>query len=156
MLFSVNGKISCTFKAQASGLTLINATHIFLCEPLVNASLELQAISRIHRIGQTKVTTVWLFAIENTVEESILLMSTNKRLGYLESKDGDIAGRISQSSERDLTKAESMALMTSGGIDTMINKGNGEGETVTNNDLWSAFFCAQTNESSKAGFKLGT
>ncbi|XXZ97957.1 hypothetical protein QA089_000437 [Meyerozyma guilliermondii] len=143
-------------KAQASGLTLINATHIFLCEPLVNASLELQAISRIHRIGQTKVTTVWLFAIENTVEESILLMSTNKRLGYLESKDGDIAGRISQSSERDLTKAESMALMTSGGIDTMINKGNGEGETVTNNDLWSAFFCAQTNESSKAGFKLGT
>lgn len=128
-------------KAQASGLTLINATHIFLCEPLVNASLELQAISRIHRIGQTKVTTVWLFATENTVEESILLMSTNKRLNCLQTKG--VAGQISQSSERELTKAESMALMTSGGIDTMINKGNGEGETVTNNDLWSAFFCAR-------------
>lgn len=133
-------------KAQASGLTLINATHIFLCEPLVNASLELQAISRIHRIGQTKITTVWLFAIEKTVEESILLMSTNKRLNYIKAPGGDTAAKISESLERDLTKAESMALMNSGGIDTMINKGNGEGETVTNNDLWNAFFCARASE----------
>lgn len=70
-------------QAQASGLTLINAKHIFLCEPLFNTPTELQAISRIHRIGQTEITTVWMFAIENSVEEKIVLLGTRKRLEYL-------------------------------------------------------------------------
>ena len=39
---------------SSSGLTLINASHVFLCEPLVNPALELQGISRVHRIGQQK------------------------------------------------------------------------------------------------------
>ena len=168
-------KITCFLlnaKAQASGLTLINATHIFLCEPLVNTSLELQAISRIHRIGQTKPTTVWMFAIENTVEESIVIMSTGKRLEYMKQQsstpetlenDSEEAGAtsavdedqtassstsasalIAKSKEINLSKAESMALMNSGGIDTMINKGMAQGEAVTNFDLWSAFFSART------------
>ncbi|KSA01875.1 uncharacterized protein AC631_02331 [Debaryomyces fabryi] len=146
-------------KAQASGLTLVNATHIFLCEPLVNTSLELQAISRIHRIGQTKLTTVWMFAIENTVEESIVLMSTNKRLQYFETEttpsaqqDGTLKS-ISKTKERNLSKAESMTLMKSGGIDTLVNKGNGEGESVTNGDLWNAFFCARANNAGINGLK---
>lgn len=131
-------------KAQASGLTLINATHIFLCEPLVNTSLELQAISRIHRIGQTKPTTVWMFAIENTVEESILLMSTNKRLQYFETpqSEKDVSNRISNTNEKDLSNAESITMMKSGGIDTLVNKSHSEGESVTNGDLWNAFFSA--------------
>lgn len=70
---------------QASGLTLVNATHIFLCEPLVNTPTELQAISRIHRIGQTKLTTVWMFAVQNTVEENIVALGTKKRIEYLRS-----------------------------------------------------------------------
>lgn len=68
---------------QASGLTLVNATHIFLCEPLIHTPTELQAISRIHRIGQTKVTTVWMFAVQNTVEENIVALGTKKRIEYL-------------------------------------------------------------------------
>lgn len=153
-----NNQITCFLlnaKAQASGLTLVNATHIFLCEPLVNTSLELQAISRIHRIGQTRTTTVWMFAIENTVEESIVLMSTNKRLQYFEPESTPISGEKtlpnenstkltnSKVKEKNLSKAESMTLMKSGGIDTLVNKGNGEGESVTNGDLWNAFFCAR-------------
>lgn len=45
-------------KADSSGLNLVNATHVFLCEPLLNAAIELQAIARVHRIGQRRPTTV--------------------------------------------------------------------------------------------------
>lgn len=54
-------QIECFFlhaKAQASGLNLVNATHVFLCEPLINTAIELQAIARVHRIGQHNPTTV--------------------------------------------------------------------------------------------------
>ncbi|GJJ71560.1 E3 ubiquitin-protein ligase SHPRH [Entomortierella parvispora] len=41
-------------KSQSAGLTLVQATHVFICEPLVNPALIAQAVSRVHRIGQTK------------------------------------------------------------------------------------------------------
>lgn len=151
-----NSLITCYLlnaKAQSSGLTLVNATHVFLCEPLVNVSLELQAISRIHRIGQTKPTTVWMFAIENTVEESIILMSTNKRLQYIkelkdENESGDGTSDLTSENviEKKLTEAESSTLMNSGGIDTMVSKSAMQGEAVLNSDLWAAFFSSRQKQ----------
>ncbi|KAH3678226.1 hypothetical protein WICMUC_001655 [Wickerhamomyces mucosus] len=88
--FKQNPRITCFLlnaKANASGLNLINATHVFLCEPLVQTALELQAISRIHRIGQKNPTTIWVFSVANTVEESILLLSTRKRLKEMDRLD---------------------------------------------------------------------
>ncbi|ORZ06330.1 SNF2 family N-terminal domain-domain-containing protein [Lobosporangium transversale] len=41
-------------KSQSAGLTLLSATHVFICEPLVNPVLQAQAVSRVHRIGQLK------------------------------------------------------------------------------------------------------
>jgi hypothetical protein len=38
----------------AEGLDLVQASHIFLLEPLLNAALEAQAVNRIHRIGQVR------------------------------------------------------------------------------------------------------
>ena len=35
-------------KSNCSGLNLVNATHVFLCEPLVNPAVELQAVARVH------------------------------------------------------------------------------------------------------------
>lgn len=46
--FRHDPETSCFFlhgHSRSTGLNLVNATHIFLCEPLVNVPLELQAIS---------------------------------------------------------------------------------------------------------------
>ena len=148
-------------QAQASGLTLINATHIFLCEPLVNTPTELQAINRIHRIGQKKVTTVWMFAIENTVEENIVALGTRKRQEYLkanaqenlitvedenndEGEDNekiieikeDDAMDTTEMVDKDLRTAESFALTVSNWPRSFV----GTSEAVDDGDLWNVFF----------------
>ncbi|KAG5438159.1 hypothetical protein PCANB_003010 [Pneumocystis canis] len=71
-------------RSQSSGLTLTNATNVFLCEPLVSTTIELQAINRIHRIGQNKQTYVWLYIIKGTVEEKIIKLAEKKRLEFTE------------------------------------------------------------------------
>lgn len=53
----------------AKGLNLVEATHVLLVEPILNPADELQAIGRVHRIGQTRKTVVHRFLIRGTVEE---------------------------------------------------------------------------------------
>nr|XP_020842216.1 E3 ubiquitin-protein ligase SHPRH isoform X2 [Phascolarctos cinereus] len=58
----------------SNGLNIIEATHVLLVEPILNPAHELQAIGRVHRIGQTKPTIVHRFLIKATIEERMQAM----------------------------------------------------------------------------------
>lgn len=149
-----NSGITCFLlnsQAQASGLTLINATHIFLCEPLVNTAVELQAISRVHRIGQIHATTVWMFAIRNSVEENIVALGTRNRIEYLKANQKENKANNKKqkleilSSEplkqNELLKAESYAMslgMTSEKSSSRMLSGNTA--SVADSDLPFVYF----------------
>lgn len=65
-------------EVQSAGLNLLAATHLFLLEPLLNHALELQAIGRVHRIGQTRGTTVCCYMVNDTVEQRIIALAASR------------------------------------------------------------------------------
>ncbi|KAK9452328.1 SNF2 family N-terminal domain-containing protein [Limtongia smithiae] len=143
--FKSNPEVMCFLlnaRSQSSGLTLINATHVILCEPLFNTALELQAISRIHRIGQSRPTTVWMYAIGGTVEESVLSLSTKHRLMLMNPQSADNSEKPAEQQSSAITDANldisnSMELQRVSG--RMLGKPS-EGEIVPQDELWDLFF----------------
>ena len=157
--------VECFFlhaQAQASGLNLVEATHVFLCEPMLNTALELQAIARVHRIGQKLPTTVWMYIVEGTVEKAIYEMSTQRRLSHIirvekttaasapeEGGEGPSASEVedeldpvSLSNEQQIEAANSRE-MQEVALSKLLNKGgkNATGdEVVAQQDLWKCLF----------------
>uniref|UniRef100_A0A3Q3WIF0 Uncharacterized protein n=1 Tax=Mola mola TaxID=94237 RepID=A0A3Q3WIF0_MOLML len=75
--FKYDGKINILLlplHTGSNGLNIIEATHVLLVEPILNPAHELQAIGRVHRIGQTKPTFVHRFLIKSTIEERMQAM----------------------------------------------------------------------------------
>ncbi|KAH3671727.1 hypothetical protein OGAPHI_000432 [Ogataea philodendri] len=139
--FKKDPRITCFLlnaKAQAAGLTLTNASHVFLCEPLVNLPLELQAISRIHRIGQLKETKVWNFVIENSVEESIAILSTAKRMELVRKRTAS-QSNIDEVDD-DLVDSTELTKTLNGLVDKKVSGG----EVVSNDELWASFFASKS------------
>lgn len=126
-------------KAHSSGLNLVNATHVFLCEPLINTAIELQAIARVHRIGQHSLTTVWMYIVEDTVEKSIYDISVTRRLSQM-GRSGDKVERSGEASlERKIDAANTMELEGKA-LGHLLAKGTSGGEMVSQEDLWKCLF----------------
>ena len=71
-----------SLKAGGVGLNLTAASHVFLMDPWWNPATEMQAMDRIHRIGQTRPIRVVRFFIKNTIEDRILRLQEKKRLVF--------------------------------------------------------------------------
>ncbi|KAK0652212.1 SNF2 family N-terminal domain-containing protein [Cercophora newfieldiana] len=128
-------------RAHASGLNLVNASHVFLCEPLLNTALELQAIARVDRIGQHQETTVWLYIVDGTVEESIYHLSVQRRMEHMgrsilkgkskESTPELLDANLDAANALEMQQAQLSRLMGKDGI---------SGEVVDKRDLWTCLF----------------
>lgn len=131
-------------KTDSSGLTLVNATHVFICEPLIQTAVELQAIARVHRIGQTRPTTVWMYLVNDTVEESIYEISVARRLAHVQSRQSNRAQKSRSATpallgENAIDVANSEELQ-SAPISKLLVPGKGGGEVVGKDDLWQCLF----------------
>eukprot|EP00736_Rhodelphis_marinus_P000333 Rmarinus@m.29946 len=96
------------------GLTITEASHVVLVEPILNAALDAQAISRVYRLGQTQPTFVHRFVVSDTIEEhvSALFASREKAAAPIggekgTGEEGEAAGEegISKESGRNVVRA---------------------------------------------------
>jgi E3 ubiquitin-protein ligase SHPRH len=131
-------------KAHSTGLNLVVASHVFLCEPLINTAIELQAIARVHRIGQHRPTTVWMYLVADTVEESIYDISVTRRLAHIKRATKPATSRSGTATpigimESTIDAANSLELQTAD-LSKLLTSGKSGGELVDNDDLWTCLF----------------
>ncbi len=74
-----SGLFLISLKAGGTGLNLTAAENVFLLDPWWNPAVEMQAIDRTHRIGQTKPVFAYRLVARDTVEERILELQAHKR-----------------------------------------------------------------------------
>lgn len=61
------------------GLNLVAADTVVLTDSWWAPAIEDQAVDRVHRLGQTRPTTVWRLVMEGSVEERVLDIQAEKR-----------------------------------------------------------------------------
>ena len=61
------------------GLNLVTADTIILADSWWAPAIEDQAVDRVHRLGQTRPTTIWRLVMEGSVEERVLDIQAEKR-----------------------------------------------------------------------------
>lgn len=67
-----------SLKAGGVALNLTEASRVFLMDPWWNPAVELQAMDRIHRIGQYRPVVVTRLIIENSIESRIIELQKKK------------------------------------------------------------------------------
>ncbi len=95
-----------SLKAGGSGLNLTAADTVIHFDPWWNPAVEDQATDRAHRIGQTKVVTMYRLIAKGTIEEKILELGGKKRelVGAVLSEDAGGAKKLTKQDLEDLFK----------------------------------------------------
>ncbi len=94
-----------SLKAGGTGLNLTGADSVIHYDPWWNIAAQNQATDRAHRIGQTKIVTVYRLIVKNTIEEKILLMQEQKSRLAQDILSGENVSNVS------LTKEDLMLLL---------------------------------------------
>ena len=68
-----------SLKAGGTGLNLTGADVVIHYDPWWNQAVQNQATDRAHRIGQTKVVSVYKLIVKDTIEEKIIKMQESKK-----------------------------------------------------------------------------
>jgi E3 ubiquitin-protein ligase SHPRH len=121
---------------------------------LINTAIELQAIARVHRIGQHRPTTVWMYLVSDTVEESIYQISVSRRLSHIVQKEKEREKQkdlhspspglkngttIENLTETAIDSANSLE-MQDATLGKLLASGAAGGELVGKDDLWQCLF----------------
>lgn len=61
------------------GLNLVAANQVILADSWWAPAIEDQAVDRVHRLGQTKPTTVWRLVMNESIEDAVLSIQAEKR-----------------------------------------------------------------------------
>ncbi len=83
-LTSLNTDPSCTILLASLavcsvGLNLVAANQVILADSWWAPAIEDQAVDRVHRLGQTKPTTVWRLVMDGSIEDTVLEVQKEKR-----------------------------------------------------------------------------
>ncbi|CAC5422274.1 SMARCA5 [Mytilus coruscus] len=112
-------------RAGGLGINLATADVVIIYDSDFNPQVDLQAMDRAHRIGQTKQVRVLRFVTEHTVEEKILERAEKKlRLDYIVIQQG----RLSDSSNK-LGKGEVLNMIKHGANQIAASK-----DSIVNDD----------------------
>jgi SNF2 family DNA or RNA helicase len=93
--------ILMSLKAGGEGLNLQEANHVLVLEPWWNPQVEMQAIQRAHRIGQTRDVHAVRFITEGSIEDRMLELQNKKQLIFEGAVDSN-ATALSQLTQEDL------------------------------------------------------
>jgi len=80
-----------SLKAAGTGITLHAADYVFLLDPWWNPAVEMQAVDRVHRIGQTNTVFVYRMVTAGTIEERIQALKADKKTLF-DRVVGDMSG----------------------------------------------------------------
>lgn len=88
-----------SLKAGGTGLNLTGADIVIHYDPWWNLAVQNQATDRAHRIGQTKVVSVYKLIVKDSIEEKILRMQEDKKNLAEEILSGENGGIVDMSRE---------------------------------------------------------
>ncbi|WP_435744568.1 SNF2-related protein [Nocardioides sp. SYSU DS0663] len=78
-----------SLKAGGVGLTLTEASYVFVLDPWWNPAAEMQAVDRAHRIGQQQSVMVYRLVAADTIEEKVMELKARKAALFAQVVDGD-------------------------------------------------------------------
>lgn len=100
-----------------------------------------------HRIGQEQETTVWLYIVDGTIEESIYNLSVRRRMQHItdHTRKADRKGKANAKDptpdppDEAIEAANSLELEQAS-LSKLMGKGKAQGEAVDKGDLWECLF----------------